>query len=120
MRARGFSGRLVEMLAGPLIWAAHFLFIYIFQALACARGFAGVSLLGTGIVPLTVGMATAVAAVATVLMLFRAMRDLGAIGPATEQDAERFMNWMTAAGAGLSLVAILWDGLPVLLLPSCQ
>ncbi|WP_119459219.1 hypothetical protein [Rhodospirillaceae bacterium SYSU D60014] len=120
MRTQGFSARLVEMFAGPLIWAAHFLFIYIFQALACARGFADIDLFGVGIVPLTVGVATVAAAVATIFMLLVAMRDLGAIGSAAERDAERFMNWMTAAGAGLSLVAVLWDGLPVLLLPPCQ
>jgi hypothetical protein len=30
-----------------------------------------------------------------------------------------FTRWMTAAVAGLALVAILWEGLAVLLVPAC-
>ena len=37
----GFMGKSLYALAGLLIWAFHFGAIYAFQALACARGFAG-------------------------------------------------------------------------------
>src|SRR3546814_11085129 len=105
-------------LAGRLIWAAHFLLIYGFAALACARGFADVRLLGAGVVPLIVGAATAVAILAVAAMLLLAL-----LGPGKENAAARggprFLRWMTALVSGLSLVAIVWTGLPVLLLPAC-
>src|SRR3546814_2141641 len=92
-------------LAGRLIWAAHFLLIYGFAALACARGFADVRLLGAGVVPLIVGAATAVAILAAAAMLLLAL-----LGPGKEDTAARggprFLRWMTALVSGLSLVAI--------------
>src|SRR3546814_6226724 len=70
-------------LAGRLIWAAHFLLIYGFAALACARGFADVRLLGAGVVPLIVGAATAVAILAVAAMLLLAL-----LGPGKENRSE--------------------------------
>ncbi|HAP28062.1 MAG TPA: hypothetical protein DCR74_21140, partial [Achromobacter sp.] len=32
-----FSVELLYLIAGPLIWLVHFLFIYVVNALACAR-----------------------------------------------------------------------------------
>ena len=60
----GFAHRLLLASAGLLVWGAHFLFVYVFTALACARAFADLRLIGIGIVPMAILAATAAASVA--------------------------------------------------------
>jgi hypothetical protein len=109
-----FTIEILRMLSGLLIWGAHFLFIYIFTALACARRFYYLSWLGIGIVPWVVALATVAALGGTLAILWSAWRNLrkGYATPA-------FIDWMTLAFGGLALVAILWEALPVLLVPIC-
>ena len=85
---------------GVILWGLHFTVIYGFTALACARGF-GASALWV------VGAATVVAAAAALALIV------------THRSSE-FTRWMTAAVAALALVAIVWEGLPVLLVPACD
>jgi hypothetical protein len=106
------------MLAGLLIWAAHLTVIYSVTALACARHFDDVMVLRIGIVPLTVAITTLIALLATGLVLALAVRDL--INRIPDQEGtRRFFSFTTATVAGLSMVAIAWEGLPALLIPAC-
>ncbi|MGQ9368104.1 hypothetical protein [Azospirillum sp. ST 5-10] len=118
MRSRRFAGLLAGMMAGLLIWAAHLAVVYAFTALGCARGFAGATLFGIGLVPAGVALATLLALAAAGLVAVRAWRGpwpaAGASG-----EAGGFVRWMTAAFAGLSWLAILWIGLPALQVPAC-
>jgi hypothetical protein len=84
---------------GVALWALHFTLIYGFTALACARGFGASA-------PWFVGGATAVAAAAAIAII------------ATHLSPE-FTRWMTAAVAGLALVAIAWEGLSAFMVPAC-
>jgi hypothetical protein len=88
----------LRMSSGVLVWAAHFTVVYGFTALACARGFGGAA-------PWVVGVATLVAAAAAVLVLLTHL-------------SQEFTRWITAALAAAALLAILWEGLPALLLPN--
>lgn len=118
MRSRRFAGLLTGMMAGLLIWAAHFAVVYAFNGLACARGFAGTTLFGIGLVPAGIVAVTVLALAATALVVLRARRGpWPALG--TSDEAGRFVRWMTAAFASLSLLAILWIGLPALQVPAC-
>jgi hypothetical protein len=120
MTNRAFVAALVAMLAGLLIWAAHFLLVYGFTALACARRFAAAELFGIGVVPLAVGIVTVVAALATAAVLLLAVNDLGPSPPERDATAApHFMRWMTAGIAGLSLAAIVWEGLTAAIIPAC-
>jgi hypothetical protein len=111
----------LRMLAGLLIWAAHLTVIYGITALACARRFDDVRVLGIGIVPLTIAIATLIAMLATGLVLWLAVRDLGEIGRTPQgEGTRRFFSFTTATVAGLSMVAIAWQGLPVLMIPPCD
>jgi hypothetical protein len=85
--------------AGPLLWAFHFTVIYAFNALACARGF-------SQFVPWVIAAATLVLGAAATLLVLRSSR-------------EEFVDWLSASLAALSLVAILWQALPVLLVSPC-
>ena len=102
--------------AGFLIWAAHFLVIYGVTALACARGFADVDVLGMGAVELVIGAATLVAIIAAGTVLVRAFRRPGVEGGGSEP----FLRWTTAAAALLALVAIAWQASPILFMRPCQ
>jgi len=84
---------------GVVLWAVHFTVIYGFTALACARGFGGAA-------PWVVGVATAAAGAAAIAIIV------------THLSSE-FTRWMTAAVAGLALLAIVWEGLPALIVPVC-
>ena len=116
---RAFVRRMFLMLAGLIIWGAHFTVIYGFNALACARGFARLSVLGIGLVPATVVALTAVALAAAAAILYIVWR----AGPdrlLPERPADGgFLRYMTVAVGLLSIVAIVWSGLPALLVPPC-
>jgi hypothetical protein len=105
------------MLSGLMIWAAHFLLIYVFTALACARRFADLSWLGIGVVPWVIGAATLAATAATLVVIGLAVRDTRS--STSRNNTSSFVPWMTAALGGLALMAILWEALPVLLVPAC-
>jgi hypothetical protein len=112
-----FASATLRMFSGLLIWAAHFLVIYVFTALACARRFSEASWLGIGVVPWVIGAATLAAATTTLVVIWLAMRD--ARLSTSRNNMSSFVPWMTAALGGLALVAILWEALPVLVVPTC-
>lgn len=120
MRRPGFSAKFAFLLSGLLIWALHFLFVYGVNGLACARGFAGNEMGGFGVVPLTVLAATAVALAfqGAILLVAYAGHGPGIHG---EQDNSlgEFWRFTTAALAALSLVAVVWTGLPALFIHPC-
>jgi hypothetical protein len=110
MEQRPFWITSLHMFAGVIVWAVHFTAIYSFTALACARGFAQMQWLGMGVVTWVIGGATLVAATATLVILV----------PALRTARRSFESWMAAGIAALALIAILWETLPVMMLPVCR
>lgn len=99
----------------PLVWAVHFLAIYGFTALACARGFA-MEVLGVGIVAVFILGASLLATAALLITIRRAVRESNADAmPASS----RFVHWLTAAMAGLALLAVWWETLPLIWIAGC-
>ena len=88
--------------AGALTWAAHFALVYGITALACARG-----------VPHAIPWAIALVGLAAVAATF-------AILQRSRRERATFIGWMTAASAGLALVAVVYESLPVIFLPICR
>ncbi len=113
-----FIRKSLFVLGGLLIWAAHFGFVYVFNALACARGFQGLRLFGFGAVPVTIGLATTIAAVAVLALLIIALRAPGRVNAMHGPSAD-FLRHLSTAVSLLSLVAIGWTSLPALLVPPC-
>jgi hypothetical protein len=115
-----FIRKSLFMAGGLLVWGAQFTLIYIFNSLACARQFAGVHVLGVGIVPLAVTGMTLVALLATVAVFLLALWRRGpARAPRDDKPVDDFMRYTTMTIAGLSFVAIAWNGIPALLVPPC-
>ena len=117
MIAPSFAATALRMFAPLVIWAVHFLAIYAFTAIACERRFADTNWLGVGVVPWTIGGVTLVAAAAALVTIWLALRDVP--GRAPRSETSQFLHWMTAAFGALTLLAILWEALPVLLVPVC-
>ncbi|MDQ3025893.1 MAG: hypothetical protein M3R58_05250 [Pseudomonadota bacterium] len=92
----------LRMASGAIVWAAHFTVLYGFTALACTRGFSGA-------IPWVTGAATLTALGAASVIV------------ATSFPARaHFTAWMTAAIAGLASVAIVFEGLAIVMVPACR
>jgi hypothetical protein len=106
-----FTRAFLLMFAGFLIWSVHFLAVYVFAALACARGFAQIEWLGTGVTQWAIGALTlgALAAVAAVLV-FPERRD---------GNGSNFVRWTSLTVGLLSALSIVWQALPAYLVPTC-
>jgi hypothetical protein len=108
--------RLLAAVSGMIAWAAQLTIIYGVTSVACERGYGGTSWFD--IVPLTIMVTTLLALSATGFVLFRAVQAQRYMGGETD-PTDRFLNETTLVVSGLSLVAILWQGLPVLIIPAC-
>lgn len=94
--------RILFMSSGVVVWALHFGTLYGLTALACARGWQPL------LVP-SIAVATAIAALATISIIAAGLR-----------RRAQFESWMGAGIAALALVAIVWDAMPVLVVPPCR
>jgi hypothetical protein len=101
---------------GPLVWGVHFLAIYGFAALACARTGAS-NLFGPGSVVGFICATTLLAAGVLGITIWLAVRD-GSLSESLPA-LSRFIHWLTAAIAGLVLLALGWETLAVLFVPLC-
>jgi hypothetical protein len=110
-----FTPTFLYLSGGLIIWAARFLSAYVFTALACARGWSDASLAGLGLVPAVVGILSLVAALGCVAILARAVVSLKG---APDENA-RFIHYMAGSIAALGLLAVIWETLPVFMIPIC-
>ena len=105
---QSFARTALFLAAGLLVWAADFLFIYVFAALACARGFDGTYVLGVGVVPFASAAATAVALALSAMLVVVARRGHGR----RKGDARAFTMQAALAACALALIAIALTGMP--------
>lgn len=115
-----FTRRLLFLLSGLLVWAAHFGLVYAVTALACARGFSGNSGGGFGVVPLVIAAATGFAVVLQGLVAIAAGRGRGpGIGDEPDTSVREFWRYATVGIAVLGTVAVAWTGVPAFFVHSC-
>ncbi|WP_137388778.1 hypothetical protein [Rhodoligotrophos defluvii] len=116
---------LIGMVAGPLVWTAHFLVAYILVAVGCAFGF-GTS--GPGewgavrtAVIIASGIALAIIAVLILLAWRRWTQSGGSETPQNERQARhRFMAVGSLLLCFLSGVAVVYVTVPLFFLAACQ
>lgn len=111
-----FTATTFLILGGLLVWMADFVFVYVFAAVACARGFADVSWLGVPIVTMMTLLASLIAGAATVLVVrrgYRLQRDV------TTDEHSRFIGFVTLASGGIALIALILLVLPALVVSAC-
>lgn len=115
MRHR-FTATTFLVLGGLLVWMADFVFVYVFAAVACARGFADASLLGLPVVAFATLLSSLIAGAITVLIVRRGYR----LHRAVEMDEHtRFIGFVTFAGGALALVALVLLVMPVMVMSAC-
>jgi hypothetical protein len=114
-----FSVILVYLLATLLAWLGCFVVVYVFVAVACARGLAAAGALPL-IQALCIGTILATAAL-TVWSVWRARKRLRALESTPGSDPgvayARFVPFVALAAGVLVLIALAWLALPPLLLP---
>jgi hypothetical protein len=107
-----FSARLMFVLGGLIVWGAHFLLIYPFNAIACTRGFAAAA-------PPTILALTALALAALAALVYAAARNRGPLGARSGDPNQGLLRMLAIGIALLAGVAVVWETLPVLMIPPC-
>jgi len=97
----GLVARSAWLVSGVIVWAVHFLAIYGFTALGCARGFGHAA-------PPAVAFAGVVAAAVLVAIIARAWT-----------RRAHFECWLSGAIAFLALVAVVYETIPAWAIPPC-
>jgi hypothetical protein len=117
------TANLWSLIAPPTIWAAHFMFCYVFAAVGCAKR-PGPEVMGD--VRLAVGAATVIALLLAApfgLAGWAQARVPGDPPPhqdSTDEDRQRFLGLAKMMLAGLSVVAILYTAIPAFMFPDCR
>jgi hypothetical protein len=102
----------LRWLAGPLVWAVHFLLIYASESLFCTRGSGGVAHLAA------IGLATAVGLSVMLAATAQNWRR-ASTAPASALAGATFMDSVGALLGLLSILGILWSALPSAIVASC-
>ena len=114
---RPFTSTIFLLAGGLLVWLADFAFVYVFAAVACARGFADSSIVGLPLVPAVATLASLGAGLVTVWLLRRGYR-LHHDTALDEHDS--FIGFVALATCVIALVALLMLILPPLLIRACE
>jgi len=104
----GFAGATFYLLGGLIVWGVRFLGVYIFAAVACARGAAE----AVPAVVVVSALAGSTICVALIVYSVRRMR-------AAAEENSRFIHVIAALVAGISILAMAWEIVPVLIIPVC-
>jgi len=106
-------------LGGLVAWAVQFTVVYGVTSTLCGRGWADATLLGIGAVQMTIFAATLVTLAATAILLIVSLREDRQQRNQAASATDAFLNQAGVLINGLSLVVILWHGLPAFILPAC-
>lgn len=112
--AVGFLRSFFATLAGPLVWAGHFLFVYGFNGVICARPALQSHWLGLPWSSWVICGASTLALAAMALLHYRLCGRLPAVGE------PRFLPNLARALTLLSALAVVWETVPVVMLPACR
>lgn len=107
-----FSFQLVFVVGGLIVWGAHFLLIYPFNAIACTRGFAAVA-------PLTILALTVLALAALAAIVYAAARNRGPLRARSGDPNQALLRMLAIGIALLAAVAVVWETIPVVMIPPC-
>jgi hypothetical protein len=110
-------GIVLTVLFGPLVWAAHLLVLYGTHAVVCAG--AGRTAGTTESLVAVFVSATAFALVLVALPLIAPRRLAGLLGRGYAEEEDRFLLSLTRWLAGLSLTAVVANGIALLIVPPC-
>lgn len=115
--------RLTGMAAPMAVWAVHLVAVYSLQGVACVEGLDRIRFAGAEALAWWLCGLTAIALVAIAWMGLRAWRGWRTARPGSDVPARaarrRFASAVTAALSVMSIVAVCFTTIPILLLPGC-
>jgi hypothetical protein len=111
--------QVMVMLGGMIAWAVQFTVVYGVTATLCGRGWADATVLGIGVVPFTILTVTLAALAAAAILLIVSLRQDRQLRDQPALATDRFLSQAGVLISGLSLIAILWNGVPAFILPAC-
>lgn len=106
------------LFAGPLFWAIHFIALYGFTGLVCARGWqsthwGGIGLIGWGAGGLTI-------TILSLLLLSIARLLKHPLNQVQERATRQFIRWSATTLGLLAMLAMVWETIPVAVLEHCR
>ncbi len=113
------TGQVLLALGGMIAWAVQFTIIYGATSTLCGRGWADAALLGIGVVPFTILASTLATFAAAAILLIVSLREERQWRDQPASATDSFLNQTSVLINGLSLVVILWHGVPAFILPAC-
>lgn len=108
-----FTRRMLLLFSAPIIWAMHFLAVYGFTGILCARPALQQTWLGIGAMVWGIGLASAVAVAAIAAIHRHSWR------ACRQNSGPDFIAGTGAALGLLSVIAVVWETLPLFLVPPC-
>lgn len=115
----GFVATFAYLTSGLIIWIVRFLAVYGFTGLYCARPDWPGEIAGISVPVLVVGATTLVALGLDAAIIAHGVARLRP-SPARGSENGRFVHHVAVAVAGLGALAIVWETLPLLLIPICR
>lgn len=107
--------KMLAATAPLLLWAGHFVFLYVFVAVACIAGVVELKVAGFPVATALLLLESAAAIVAAVMLLLRSARLLRRSG-----SQAGMVEVVRAGSALLATFAIAWASLPLLVLRTCN
>ncbi len=107
--------KMLAAMAPLLLWAGHFVFLYVFVAVACIAGVAGLKVAGFPVATVVLLLESVAAMIAAAILLLRSARLLR-----SRDNQAGLLDVVRAASALLALAAIAWVSMPVLVLRTCN
>lgn len=115
-REHRFTPTTLFIVGALLVWMTNFLVVYVFAALACARGFADLRVLGLPIVPVATTLSCVAAAIVTGALLRRGFALMRA---AVLSEHARFIGFVAFMTSTLAMIGLVMLALPPLVVSAC-
>jgi len=107
--------------ASPVLWASHFLGLYVIAAIWCGRfGDGSMSPVRTAFIVLTVGALAGIAAVGAVAYRWHRASSGVPHDADTPEDRRGFMGMATLLLSGLSGVGVVYSALTAVFIGTCE
>lgn len=119
-RLRALKVTLWTLIVPPSVWAAHFLFCYLWVAISCAKLGAFERFPIAFVIGTIVALAIITASGTIAWFQTQGRGDPPPHEESTDEDRLRFLAKSTLLLAGLSFVAVLFTAAPALMLTDCR
>lgn len=119
-RLRALKVTLWTLIVPPSVWAVHFLFCYLWVAIACAKTGTFARFPAAFVIGTIAALAIIAGSGAIAWVQSRTPGDDPPHEQGTDVDRLRFLAYSTMLLAGLSFVAVIFTAAPALMLTDCR